>query len=89
VARPACSLWGRRGCPDSTDTGAIVTATTPYVKFNQLLDVGVVYNWTAVGQTIEQSVRQRGMPPILAALSNRDLAVGSIAATKTLHAEDC
>lgn len=42
-------------------TGRIVTATTPQIQFDQMVDLGLVFKWTAVEETIAEYCRQRGV----------------------------
>ena len=44
-----------------TSTGRIVTATTPQVQFDQMVDLGLVFKWTAVEETISELCQQRGI----------------------------
>lgn len=42
-------------------TGRIVTATTPRIQFDQMVDLALVFKWTAVEETIAEYCRQRGV----------------------------
>jgi hypothetical protein len=44
------------------DTGQIVTANAPHVQVNQLMDLGIVYNWRAVRETVEALFAAHGLP---------------------------
>lgn len=45
------------------DTGRLVTASSlPRVQLNQLLDLGIVYNWRAVRETVQAPFRAYGVP---------------------------
>jgi S1-C subfamily serine protease len=42
-------------------TGRIVTATSPTIQFDQMIDLGLVFKWSAVEETVEELCRQRGI----------------------------
>lgn len=42
-------------------TGRIVTATTPSIQFDQMIDLGLVFKWFAVEETVDELCRQRGI----------------------------
>ncbi|MDA8400907.1 MAG: hypothetical protein M0008_12870 [Actinomycetota bacterium] len=44
------------------DTGNIVTTTLPRIEVNQLMDLGIVYNWRAVRETVEALFAAHGVP---------------------------
>ncbi len=44
------------------DTGRLVTAALPRVQLNQLMDLGIVYNWRAVRETVEELFAAHGVP---------------------------
>jgi S1-C subfamily serine protease len=41
-------------------TGRIVTSTAPAIKFDQMIDLGVVFKWSVVDETVDELFRQRG-----------------------------
>jgi hypothetical protein len=43
------------------DSGKLITGATPSVSFNQMLDLGIVFNWRAVIETIEALFAVRGL----------------------------
>jgi hypothetical protein len=58
------------------DTGQIVTdSTLPHVELNQLLDLGIVYNWRAVRETIEALLSTAGLPYSAPISSAADLEI--------------
>ncbi len=45
------------------DTGQLVTAQSlPHVQLNQLMDLGIVYNWRAVRETVQALFAAHGVP---------------------------
>lgn len=42
-------------------TGRIVTATSPTIQFDQMIDLGLVFKWSAVEETVDELCRQRGI----------------------------
>ena len=44
------------------DMGSIVTGTLPRVEVNQLMDLGIVYNWRAVRETVGALFAAHGVP---------------------------
>lgn len=44
------------------DIGSIITTATPRVEVNQLMDLGIVYNWRAVRATVEALFASHGVP---------------------------
>ena len=44
------------------DVGSIITVTSPRVEVNQLMDLGIVYNWRAVRETVRALFAARGIP---------------------------
>jgi hypothetical protein len=43
------------------DSGKLITGATPSMSFNQMLDLGIVFNWRAVIETIETLFSARGL----------------------------
>lgn len=44
------------------DVGQITTSVMPKVSFNQILDLGIVFNWRAVIETVEALFKAHGLP---------------------------
>jgi len=41
--------------------GRIATSTSPTIQFDQMIDLGLVFKWTAVEETVDELCRQRGI----------------------------
>jgi hypothetical protein len=44
------------------DVGQIITGSLPKIAFNQILDLGLVFNWRAVIETVENLLKVHRMP---------------------------
>lgn len=42
-------------------TARIVTSTVPQIQFDQMVDLGLVFKWSAVEETVAEFCRQRGL----------------------------
>jgi S1-C subfamily serine protease len=52
-----------------TSTGRIVTSTNPQIQFDQMVDLGLVFKWSAVEETVDEYCRQRGIDRTAPALA--------------------